>query len=59
MIEPTPRGMLVALRIKQSRWDDTILEFNEMNTRDKLELLFRMMVSIGGDIAEIQEQLDD
>ena len=59
MIEPTARGMLVALRMRQSRWDETITEFHELTVRDRLELLFRMILSIGGDIAEIQEQLDD
>jgi len=55
----TPPALLHALRMRQSRWDDSILEFNGMSVRAKLELLYRMCIELGGDVAELQELADE
>lgn len=59
IIEMTARSLLLGLRMDQSRWDETIIEFNTMSTNDRLELLFRMCIQLGGDVAILQEYMED
>ena len=49
----TPLALLHALRMRQSRWDDSILEFNGMSVRAKLELLYRMCIELGEEFLDI------